>query len=498
MRTRPRTGLWDRLQRAIGEISVLRRTWSVPAGEWAPYRLDSSRVNYELARELYRNTNDNYKLGAAFARPVVNACAGFVGAPHFTHRDPEADIALEAFAAAEASRLIRSVRNAVRDGDVFVRVTYEDDPLEPRGRRFGLRLLPPEWVTPIRDPITGGLQEVVIRYPVEQRDADGRVIGHYHLVETIRNDVRTLEADSRAPVDVRDRLARESRENRWGLIPIVHVRNEPEEYAIWGASELEPLEPFMRAYHDVMLYAVQGARMFARPKVRFSLKDVDDFLARNFSEAEIQSGRLRFADKEIFLLSDGEDVQFITADSGLSAITTLLKFLFFCIVDVSETPEFAFGTAVQSSKASVSEQMVPFARKVRRKRGQLEEPFQEIAGIYLAMWAQVENRRLETYRAAIDWEEIQPRDDAAIAQTVATLVNGLVQAVDGGLMSLDAASEFLREFVPSMLPWTDPDADDDERRRVARSLAMIVRLRDGVGLDAFEDAEAEPSLNGVR
>ena len=81
---------------------------------------------------------------------------------------------------------------------------------------------------------------------------------------------------------------------------------------------------------------------------------------------------------------------------------------------------------------------------------------------------------------------------------MATLVNGLVQAVDGGLMSLDAASEFLREFVPSMLPWVDPDADDDERRRVTRSLAMIARLRDGAGLDAFEGAEAEPSLNGVR
>jgi len=481
-----------------GEISVLRQMWRVPDGPWAPYQLDSSRVDYDLARQLYRNSHEKYKLGAAFARPVVNSVAGFVGAPHFTHRDPDADIALEAFVAAEASRLIRSIRNAVRDGDVFVRVVYDDDPLEPGRKRFALRLLPPEWVTPIRDPITGGLQEVVIRYPVEQRDADGRVIGHYHLVETIRNDARTLEADSRAPADVRERLAGESKENPWGLIPVVHVRNEPEEYAVWGASELEPLEPFMRAYHDVMLYAVQGARMFARPKVRFNLQDVDGFLARNFSEPEIESGRLRFGDKEIFLLTEGEDVAFITADSGLASITTLLKFLFYCIVDVSETPEFAFGTAVQSSKASVSEQMVPFARKIRRKRGQFEEPFQEIAGKFLAMWAQVENRRLETYRAAIDWEEIQPRDDAAIAQTVATLVNGLVQAVDGGLMSLDAASEFLREFVPSMLPWVDPDADDDERRRVTRSLAMIARLRDGAGLDAFEGAETEPSLNGVR
>lgn len=492
-RLRQRPGLLERLRRAVGEVSLLRQLLAVPAGPWAPYRLDSSRVNYDLARALYRNTEDRYKLGAAFARPVVNSTAGFVGAPHFSHRDREADGALEEFAAAEASRLIRAVRNAVRDGDVFVRVVHERDPLTPDQQRFGLRLLPPEWVTPILDPLTGALQEVIIRYPVEQRDRDGRVQGTYHVIETLRRDARILEADGRAPAEVRERLAREPRENVWGLIPVVHIRNEPEEYATWGASDLEPLEPFLRAYHDVMLYAVQGARMFARPKVRFTLQDVDAFLERNFTPEEIQSGRLRFDTREVFLLQDGEEVAFITADTGLSAITTLLKFLFFCIVDVSETPEFAFGTAVSSSKASVSEQMVPFARKIRRKRGQLEEPMQELAGIYLAMWARVNSRKLDTYRASIGWEEIQPRDDRELAQTVATLVGGLTQAVDAGLMSLDAAADFLREFVPSMLPWVDKDADDDERRRVIRSLAMIARARDGLGLEeGTQGPEPEP------
>src|SRR5690606_33446180 len=95
MRRRPATGLWGRLQRMAGEISVLRQMWRVPDGPWAPYQLDSSRVDYDLARQLYRNSHEKYKLGAAFARPVVNSVAGFVGAPHFTHRDPYADIALE-------------------------------------------------------------------------------------------------------------------------------------------------------------------------------------------------------------------------------------------------------------------------------------------------------------------------------------------------------------------------------------------------------------------
>ncbi|HEY8341452.1 MAG TPA: phage portal protein, partial [Calditerricola sp.] len=301
---------------------------------------------------------------------------------------------------------------------------------------------------------------------------------------------RTVEVDGRAPQQVREQLQTDGT-NPWGFIPIVHFRNEAEEHQLFGASDLEPVEPFLKAYHDVMLFAVQGSKMFSRPKVKCKLADVEAFLENNFSREEIERGQLRFDNKEIFLLQEGDDIEFITADSGLAGITTLLQFLFYCIVDVSETPEFAFGTAVSSSKASVSEQMVPLARKIRRKRGLFEEPYGELASMYLAMWAQVNNRSLETYQVDVGWEEISPRNDKEVADTIATLVNGLTTAVESGLMSIDAAAEFLREFVPSMLPWLDQDADDDERRRVLRSMAMLQRMRDGAGLEQPEQGVAQ-------
>jgi hypothetical protein len=188
-------------------------------------------------------------------------------------------------------------------------------------------------------------------------------------------------------------------------------------------------------------------------------------------------------------MQQGDDIEFITADQGLEGITTLLKFLFFNIVDASETPEFAFGTAVQSSKASVSEQMVPLVRKIRRKRAMFEEPYIELVSMYLAMWSKVERRKLGTYAVTVDWDEITPRDEQGIAQTIKTLVDGLVAAVESGLISLESAADFLREFVPSMLPWLDADAQEDERRRVAKSMAFLSRVKDGVGLDALFDSE---------
>lgn len=56
-----------------GEISKLRSRLLLPFG-WGgvttgglggSYKLDSSKVDYELTKQLYFNTHDDYKLGAA-------------------------------------------------------------------------------------------------------------------------------------------------------------------------------------------------------------------------------------------------------------------------------------------------------------------------------------------------------------------------------------------------------------------------------------------------
>lgn len=476
---------WKQL---TGEISVLR---DYRAGSWGyqftrPYTLDSSRMDYVLARELYRNINDKYKLGAAFARPVVNTAAGFMGAPAFTHADTEADHVLEQVMQRWIGKVLRTNRNTLRDGDVFARITRVPGRFDQK-QAFDLTLVPPEWVTPIADPLTGAWQRLIIRHPVILTDDTGRKTGNYSIIETLTARERIIEADARAPAELRQQNRTE--QNPWGFIPVVHFKNEAEENQLFGCSEIEPIEPFMKAYHDTLLFAVQGSKLFSRPKTKFALKDVQKFLSDNFDPAEIQSGKLKFADKELFLMQEGDDISFITADSGLTGITALLKFIFMNIVDVSETPEFAFGTAVASSKASVSEQMVPLARKIRRKRGQFEEFYGELAGMFLAMWGKVENRRLQTFDVDVSWDELSPRNDQEVATTIKTLVEGLVTAVESNLLSVDAAAEFLREFVPTMLPFADPDAADDERRRVAKTMIWRKRLEDGEGWTTKEAGE---------
>ena len=482
-----RHNIIHRLLAPLGEISVLRNSRSSGGGFnfMKQYTLDSSRVDYDLARQLYRNTADKYKLGAAFAKPVVNTTAGFIGVPHFTHQDPEADRMLEKMMVQWTGKLFRSNRNVLRDGDVFARIALVPDKFNSGKEVFDLQLIPPEWVIPMIDPLSGQWQQLVIRYPVTVTDVQGRVVTEYTLTEILTPKTRKIEADSRAPAEIRQQNREEP--NPWGFIPVVHFKNEAEENQLYGCSDLEPLEPFMKVYHDTMLFAVQGSKLFSRPKAKFSLKSVDKFLRDNFGEDEIKAGKLKFMDKEIFLMQEGDDASFITADSGLAGITTLLKFIYFCIVDVSQVPEFAFGTAVASSKASVSEQMIPFSRKIRYKRSMLEEYYNELASMFLAVWSKSSNRKLDSYQVDIGWEELSPKNDKEVADTIKTLIEGLSQGIESGLLSVDAASEFLREFIPSMLPWVDADADDDERRRVAKTFMLLRRVQDGTGLEELEE-----------
>lgn len=472
------------------------------------YTLDSSRVNYELARKLYRNTADGYKLGAFAAKPIVNAIAGFMGAPHFLSDDKDAQEALDKFFGGNTGRLLRVNRNAARDGDVFVRLEMKQDRFDDRSKpTLAMRVIPPEWCSPIHDTLSGELSEFRIKWPVidSYRDpitGEVKERGRYYIIETITADERTLRLDGTAPPGTQELLTAreeaEARANNWGFVPIVHFRNEPEENQVYGSSELEPVEPFMKAYNDVLLYAIEGAKLFARPKAKFKLKEVKTFLANNFTEDEIKRGRLPFQNKEVFFMADGDDAEFITADSGLAGTTLLLEFLFYCIVDVSQTPEFAFGTAVASSKASVSEQMPVLARNIRRKRGEYADPYTELGSMWLAMASVIgEITRPETYHVEIDWEEVTPKDDAAVAQQISTIVSAMREAVDGGLISLDAAVEFLQEFVPSMLPWVTEDQADDERTRIIRSRQFLQRLEAGNPNPENPNPQNRPELEVV-
>ncbi|MBB6673007.1 phage portal protein [Cohnella nanjingensis] len=448
--------------------------------------VDNSRVDYAKARALYDNSEDSYKLSAGFCKPLINAKAGFMGVPAFESEDEDANEVLKDFFGENHSRMNRTHGKALSEGDCFVWLTREetDNVLYPEsGARLKYTIIPNEEVISIlRDPLTREPVEYVLRSTVEWLDDSGekrktvvdqRITRHRRTVELSGDLIPGYESFQEI-------------QNPWGFIPIEHFRNEAAEHRIYGQSDLEPIEPFLRAYHDVMMDSLQGSKLHSTPRLKLTLKDVSSFLANNFGIANPlefvqKGGTISLEGKEFLIFTEGEDAAFIEAQSAMgSAADALLKLLYYCIVATSETPEFVLGVHTPSAQASVSEQMPVFVRAVSRKRDSFASNWKRLARMVLAMTAAAEMKQFETYATELVWEEIDPRDEKEAADTLKALTEALDTAVRGEMLSKDSAAEFLKAYIPTM---KDYDADDQtadtELRRIIQNRIVSERLADG-------------------
>ena len=78
----------------------------------------------------------------------------------------------------------------------------------------------------------------------------------------------------------------------------------------------------------------------------------------------------------------------------------------YCIIDVSEVPEFAFEVHTPRSHASVKEQMPLLIRRVARKREMVTENWQTLARMLLVMHSKNTGKKFESYEVGITWDAV--------------------------------------------------------------------------------------------
>lgn len=487
-----------------GELSALRVQSAFNGRFFArPLTLNTTRVTYELARQLYANEVATYKL-APFGRPIIDSKTGYIGRPQWQHPDPDVQTALATLGDRWAASIHTIIRNTLRDGDCFARLDVASDPLRGPEEHVVLRLPPPEWVEPEPDPITGQLNACTIRHPVYAQPSDPNYPRQflnrpntppsYVLVEHLTRDRRTVEIVEGAgkPSDeIRAKYDNLDEPNQWGFVPVVHFRNEPDDHSLFGFSELESVEPILQAYHEVMLHAVQGTRLFSWPKIKFIVDNPDQFLEDN-AGPNWRTDPIDWQDKEVIILRAGSteqnrnDADFLQANSGVADVTSLLELLYLSIIEASAVPEFVMGGAVASSKASTDSQREPFEKTIERKRLMLSHPFGDVG----TMWALMARRTGELTNedgavlsesiiigddrdVEVTWPEMSPVDEQSVAQTIAQLTSAFVEGVQAGLLSAESASDYLRQYVETMETWKDPAGETDEQRRILEGLRFL-------------------------
>lgn len=455
-----------------GEMSKMRNSTEGMFGRirgtiTGRYHLDTSKVDYDMARSLYDNTNDDYKLGSGFSRVIVNNRAAFMGVPKFTSTDKNAQFILDEFQEENKSNFTRVVVEMLRDGDCYVYVSKErpvESELYPEKRNFvTLKFIDPKAVSVISDPVTHEPKEYIVSQTIEWEDDYGNdMTAEVQQIHSV-GQKETKLISGVLPPEMTEGIVKTG----LSFIPIQHFKNS-NTHALYGQSELEVVEPYLKVYHDVMLHAMEGSKMHSTPKLGLYLREQNDFKRNNFPGAKPHE-EVDLSGRDIFIFGDGERAEFIEPTSPTGAAKDLLKLIFYNIVDASETPEFVFGVHTPSSLSSVKEQMPILIRSIERKREHMTQAWQRLARIVLyLMGSMTMVKKPESYATDIIWDNIDYRTSEEISKELSYVVTAVTTAVGAGLMGKKSAVDYLSKMVDTMHPY-DPEEGEGEKERILQT-----------------------------
>lgn len=345
--------------------------------------VDYSRNDYDLWRALYYCSTYNgkgaeYIRGSGTAKAIVNSTAAFAIGNGFEAQVDGADqIAshqaaqdkLKDWIEGDEDEIFELVRFAYRDGDSFGLVAEDGriEDLDPdsvdiqynplSGKTLGYDITETtqedgQPVTYIREFRTTGVR--YLRLTSGQRRDDAQIL--YDVVYTEDGVVSRAEVDEDAPLIEMP-------------LPVVHYANDPERKAIYGNSELQNVLIFYKDYNDVLGGAVKNDVYNNTPVPYFT----------GVKEPPASLGK----DDAVAIPDASGKAGYLQTDKTADNSGTLMEYIFYNIVQASETPEFLLGTAVASSKASVSEQMPVVVAKAKRKRKKLTKVLRALIDAYV-------------------------------------------------------------------------------------------------------------------
>ena len=229
-------------------------------------------------------------------------------------------------------------------------------------------------------------------------------------------------------------------DNLIGRIPVIHFTNDRSQNEIYGRPIYEPLLFLFSRYDDLLIKQLDGVELLANPIPTFSeLDDIQETIAANTDQEMYTDGQgqqqtrnvLRFDRAPALFLGKGGKFSFSGPTTGFTNDTsnTLVQ-LFRLMMNYSRIPEFMWGGAISSSKASAETQLPPFLKYVQSRRLQLEGigadellgenskgGLLELLDIYLKMYRLI-NPSIVIAPIQLQWPVLTAEDDQVRFQWV--------------------------------------------------------------------------------
>lgn len=420
--------------------------------------MQNTIVNYDLARSLYRNDNTQYAYGAGFVRPIIDAVIDYIGVPSVTSQQGESEEYLnECITDYWAPQLQQAWRDAMRDSKAILRFRQprlDNKLFTENDRKHGrIDCLPPEMCNIVFDPTDPDLiEKAVITHFIDEdeRTEEDMLAGKPpRIKEHEIFEVITAEDYKFFDKTMGVELTSWAVPNRMGFVPVWPVWNEWAADLGGGQSDIEPIMPFITAFHEVMCQTLAAHKYHSTPKAMFKINDVQSFLKNNFPDTLDENGKVKagakisWSGREIFFFQSDEDGGFLEAKSVLGDSKTLLEFLIDCISIASETPRWVL--LVEDQRTAETDAVVqPFEKKIGRKRIAFSEPI-----VMMCKMALVANGKVpETPR--VSWPPVRLEDFVRKAQSIQQIILGMDVATAHEWLSDQTVIKILGTLFPEV------------------------------------------------
>jgi hypothetical protein len=350
--------------------------------------VDLTRSNYSLTRAIYyastvtdREANKTYGekflLGAVFGKPIINAAAAFAFASPFevivkngSKKENEATSKfVNDWISDNWKKIFNVARWTMRDGDSFLLVPENLTPRILSANRVEIKI----------DPLTGETTGYEVTNYVKEGDDMVKYLTIYSKTPPYKEVRKYTDQDKYEVVGGVQEETEETEEDGEKPLEICEFHNELDTDTLYGYSDYQNCFFLMANYHAVLENAIKN-NIFNSNSIPYAsgIEDQQKFLEANGVRQDDGTYKLEWNPDKTMV--GGKDFKLAMLEGSKNAAESdkLLNLLFWLICQTSETPEFVMGTAVSSSKASVSEQLPVVVRKAKRKQTEFEEYFKNL------------------------------------------------------------------------------------------------------------------------
>lgn len=369
--------------------------------------MDNTKPDYSFWDRARRGLVKGMELSGMFLKPVGSKISAWVmgQAPDWTLDDQYTQDELQTWWQEHNSDILRGYEEALNLGDCYLVINSD----------LSVTVVPPHVVRQIMDPND---PTQAIGWKIEEKYYDPNTIsdfttvideytaeGHWHTL--VKNGVEQ-------PTTVYRNLV--------GKIPVIHIAN------IFGADESNgrpeghALVPVLQRFGDILEAAIKGnirqgrptpviERMGTAEQVRKFWEKFGRVEVHELPDGTTESVTVIDFDPDQLLTLGGE-AQFkyaVPGDFAKDAVA-ILAILFYLILEHTEIPEFVWGPAIGSSKASAESQLEPFLKWLEKKRGHTQTWMQQIAQIVLAYMALKDTKIKTDQKPFYQWRPITDKN----------------------------------------------------------------------------------------